>query len=146
MEPVTPADSTPTGFTRSGAGPPLVLVHGTTADQTRREPVLPELQRAFTGIAMDRRGRGASGDGESCSLEGEVEDVVAVITAAGPDASLLGHSVGAIRAMEAAQRADGLRGLILYEARFPLDGQSIVPRELRERMHARLAAATGKRS
>ena len=139
METVTSADGTPIGFTRSGAGPPLVLVHGAIADRTRWAPILPELQRAFTVIAMDRRGRGASGDSVSYSLEREVEDVVAVVTAAGPDASLLGHSYGSLCAMEAAPRINNLRRLILYEADFRLDDAPLTPPELRDHLAGLLA-------
>ena len=59
METVRSADGTQIAFRRSGSGPPLVLVHGSTADHTRWAGVLPDLERAFTVIAMDRRGRGA---------------------------------------------------------------------------------------
>ena len=52
----------PIGYWRSGQGPALVLVHGTTADASRWETVLPLLEPHVTVYAMDRRGRGASGD------------------------------------------------------------------------------------
>jgi pimeloyl-ACP methyl ester carboxylesterase len=34
-------DGTEIAYWTSGKGPPLVLVHGTTADHTRWDPVLP---------------------------------------------------------------------------------------------------------
>jgi len=89
-------------FKKTGGGPPLVLVHGTTADHTRWNPVLPELEKHFTVYAMDRRGRGKSGDNDHYTLEREFEDVVAVVEAAGSDVNLLGHSFGALCAMDAA--------------------------------------------
>jgi pimeloyl-ACP methyl ester carboxylesterase len=68
-----PAERTPTmvespqgtkvGYWTSGKGPPLVLVHGVTSDHTRFAPLLPYLEPHFTVHALDRRGRGASGDG-----------------------------------------------------------------------------------
>jgi pimeloyl-ACP methyl ester carboxylesterase len=39
----TSADGTRIGFKRWGAGPPLVLVHGGTADSSRWAPLVPWL-------------------------------------------------------------------------------------------------------
>lgn len=58
--------------------------------------------------------RGGSGDGADYAFDREIEDITAVLDAAGPDASLLGHSSGAIYALEAARRTPVER-LILYE-------------------------------
>jgi len=62
MHTVTSKDSTRVAYWESGKGPPLVLVHGTAADHTRWAPILTQLQERFTVFAMDRRGRGGSGD------------------------------------------------------------------------------------
>ena len=112
---VASADGTRIAVWRSGSGPPLVLVHGAIADHTRWAPVLPALEERFTVHAMDRRGRGASGDADEYALEREVEDVVAVVEAAGDDVILLGHSHGGVCALEAGLRVDGLGKLVLYE-------------------------------
>ena len=74
METVKSKDGTSIAFERSGSGPPLVLVHGTTADHTRWRSVLPQLEERYTVFAMDRRGRGSSGDSEAYSLEAEYEE------------------------------------------------------------------------
>jgi pimeloyl-ACP methyl ester carboxylesterase len=113
---VASADGTEIAVWRSGSGPPLVLVHGAMADHTRWAPVMPALEEHFTVLAMDRRGRGASGDADAYALEREVEDVVAVVRSAGDEVNLLGHSHGGACALEAALRTDALRTLILYEA------------------------------
>jgi pimeloyl-ACP methyl ester carboxylesterase len=139
MHRVTSADGTTIAYRRSGAGPPLVLVHGSTADHTRWTNVLPALESRFTVLAMDRRGRGASGDAEAYALEREYEDVAAVIEAAGSGASLLGHSFGALCALEAALRVRGLRRLVLYEPVFPVDDRPLYPPGLPERLAAILA-------
>ena len=55
-------DGNPIAYQHSGNGPPLVLVHGTTADHTRWQLVLAALEQHFTVYAMDRRGPGESGD------------------------------------------------------------------------------------
>lgn len=127
METVRSADNTPIAFERSGTGPALVLVHGTTADHTRWAPLLPELGRHFTVYAMDRRGRGESGDSDSYSLEREYEDVAAVVDAAGPQTSLLGHSYGALCALEAALLTSNVSKLVLYEPAFPAEGEELYP-------------------
>ncbi len=127
MDTVRSKDSTPIAYERSGKGPPLVLVHGSTAGHTRWASVLPELERHFTVYAMDRRGRGQSGDTEPYILEREFEDVAAVVDAAGSQVDLLGHSYGALCAMEAALRTRHLRKLILYEPGFRVEGVMYSP-------------------
>ncbi len=133
---VASADGTEIAVWRSGSGPPLVLVHGAIADHTRWAPVIPALEEHFTVLAMDRRGRGASGDAESYALEREVEDVVAVVESAGDEVNLLGHSHGGGCALEAALRAEGLRRLVLYEPPLGFLGGSP---EVVERLEALLA-------
>ena len=122
IETVVSGDGTPVAYERDGEGPPLVLVHGTTADRLTWEFVLPELQKHFTTYAVDRRGRGESGndDGNGYRMEREFEDVVAVIESTGETVSLLGHSYGAICALEGALRSGRVRGLVLYEGTFPV--------------------------
>lgn len=61
---VASRDGTPIAVWRRGSGPALLLVHGTVADHsTTWRRVVPILERRFTVHAMDRRGRGESGDG-----------------------------------------------------------------------------------
>ena len=72
-------DGTPIAAWRSGEGPPLVLVHGAAADHSRWAPVLPALEARFTVVAIDRRGRGQSGDAREYAIEREYEDVAAVV-------------------------------------------------------------------
>jgi pimeloyl-ACP methyl ester carboxylesterase len=112
---VASADGTRIALRVEGAGPPLVLVHGAAADHARWAPVLPALRERFTVLAMDRRGRGGSGDAPAYALGREVEDVVAVVEAAGEGVALLGHSHGALCALEAARLTGRLRALVLYE-------------------------------
>lgn len=120
MKTVTSADKTPIAFEQSGDGSPLVLVHGTTADHTRWTPVLPALEEHFTVYAMDRRGRGESGDADEYELEREFEDVAAVVESIDEPVVLFGHSYGALCSLEAALRTDNLHKLILYEPPLPV--------------------------
>ena len=73
---------------------------------------------------MDRRGR--SGDAEEYSLKKELDDVKAVLDMAGPDSYLLGHSYGAVCALEAAKRFS-VSKLVLYEPPIPIHGPVIGP-------------------
>jgi pimeloyl-ACP methyl ester carboxylesterase len=114
-ETVVAADGTPLALWTSGAGPPLVLVHGTTADHSRWAPALPALEEHFTVHSYDRSGRGESGDAADYSLAHEFEDVVAVIESAGDDVNVVGHSYGAVCVLEAALLTDRIRKLALYE-------------------------------
>jgi pimeloyl-ACP methyl ester carboxylesterase len=116
----TSKDGTRLAYWRSGSGPPLLLVHGTTADHTRWAGVLPELEKRFTVYAMDRRGRGGSGDAPDYAIEREFEDVAAVIEAIGEPVAVLAHSYGAVCSLEAALLTDRVRRVILYEPPIPV--------------------------
>jgi pimeloyl-ACP methyl ester carboxylesterase len=78
---VVSRDGTEIAYWTSGDGPPLVLVHGTTADHTRWAPVLKYLEPHVTVHTVDRRGRGASGDAAEYDGVREFEDVAAVMNA-----------------------------------------------------------------
>ena len=108
-------DGTPIAVWQSGAGPPLVLVHGAAADHNRWAPVLPALEARFTVLAIDRRGRGQSGDADDYAIEREYEDVAAVVESAGDTVNVLGHSYGGICALESALLTDAISKLVLYE-------------------------------
>ncbi|MBI5276294.1 MAG: alpha/beta hydrolase [Burkholderiales bacterium] len=127
MGQLTSADGTRIGYEQGGSGPPLVLVHGTSAGAGRWAKVLPQLQSRFTVYAMDRRGRGGSGDTPPYAMEREFEDVAAVVESIGAPVDLLGHSFGAICSIEAARRVRNLRRLVLYEPPMPVPGATSGP-------------------
>ncbi len=122
MEYVLSKDGTSIAYARSGSGTPLILVHGSGADHTRWAPVLPKLEQSFTVCAVDRRGRGQSGDSDPYSVEREFEDLSAVIEAMDGLVNLLGHSYGGLCALGAALRTTRLGRLILYEPPLPVSG------------------------
>lgn len=136
---VTSRDGTSIGCMRYGSGRPLVLVHGTSGDHTRWAPLLSTLEQQFTVYACDRRGRGLSGDGADYSLEREAEDIVAVVEGIGGSVDLLGHSHGAIVALEAARRTTHIRHLVLYEPPI-VTSEQFVPREFVASLQSLLAA------
>lgn len=115
LERITSADGTPIAVARTGHGPPLVLVHGTSGDRLAWRLVAPFLEPHAELWALDRRGRGESGDAEAHALEREAEDVAAVVRSIGGPAWLFGHSYGARCALEAALSLPELAGLIVYE-------------------------------
>jgi hypothetical protein len=92
---VASQDGTPIAYWRSGDGPPLVLVHGSFDDHNVWAPVLAAFEERFSVYAVDRRGRGGSGDGTGHSLESEAADIVEVVEWIGgqeEEVNLLGHS------------------------------------------------------
>ncbi|WP_233710801.1 alpha/beta fold hydrolase [Natronococcus pandeyae] len=105
-----------------GSGSPLVLVHGATVDRRiwERSGVSPALAEHCTVYAMDRRGHGESDDDTTFELDPEIEDVVTVVESIDEPVTLLGHSAGATRSLEAASRTDNLRALCLYEPAIPV--------------------------
>lgn len=119
MATVTSHDGTRIAYWSSGTGPPLVLVHGATVDHTNWDGLRPYLVPHVTVHAMDRRGRGASGDAGSYDLEREYEDVAALVDAVAQKASqmvdVLGHSYGGECAWGAAALTSNIHRLVLYE-------------------------------
>jgi Alpha/beta hydrolase family len=88
------------------------LVHGAPADHTRWRPLLPYLEPYVTVHALDRRGRGASGDAPEYRLEREFEDVAAVVdavAASGQPVDVYGHSHGGMVAFGAAALTPNVR-------------------------------------
>jgi pimeloyl-ACP methyl ester carboxylesterase len=120
---------------RCGSGTPLVFVHGSTSDHdTAFRFVIPMLEKYFTIHAMDRRGRGGSGDGPEYSFERELEDVVAVVESAGEEVNLFGHGFGALLALEASLRTPAVRKLCIYEGGITTSRSTIYPPGTVERM------------
>jgi pimeloyl-ACP methyl ester carboxylesterase len=135
---VTSPDGTSIGGLRSGHGPPLVLVHGTGGTHARWLPLLPRLSDRFTVYAIDRRGRGRSGDRMPYEIEREFEDIAAVIDSIGEPVNLFGHSYGAICALEATLLTPAVRRLVVYEPPVPT-GMRMRPYGLEERLRERMA-------
>ncbi|MGZ8737035.1 MAG: alpha/beta fold hydrolase [Nocardioides sp.] len=121
----TSTDGTRIAYEKRGSGPALVLVDGAMCyrDMGPARELAGELAGSFTVHAYDRRGRGESGPGGAdYDVVREVEDLEAVIDAAGGSAHVLGVSSGAALALEAARRHAPIDRLALYEAPFIVDG------------------------
>jgi pimeloyl-ACP methyl ester carboxylesterase len=119
MEYVTSKDGATIGFRKSGSGPPLLFVHGITADQNSWFKIAPLLEQHFTVYVMDRRGRGGSSDSPNYNLMREAEDVCAVVESIGDSVSVFGHSHGGLCSIEAALLTKKTDKLILYEPALP---------------------------
>ena len=121
-ETVTSRDGTTIAFERSGAGPAIVLVGAALADRSGVARLARVLAQHFTVINYDRRGRGRSTDTPPYLVEREVDDIAALIDAAGGPCSLFGSSSGAVLALDAAHRLGGkIKALFLYEPPFIID-------------------------
>lgn len=120
---VVSADGTCIAFERSGDGDPLVLVDGAFCSRTfgPMATLAPLLAKDFTVFAYDRRGRGESGDTKPYAIDREIEDLEAIIDAAGGSAHVFGMSSGAILALDAAACGLSVRKLALYEPPFVTD-------------------------
>ncbi len=117
-ETTTSADGTPIAFERVGTGPAVVLVDGALCHRAfgPSRPLAAALADRFTVFAYDRRGRGESGNTLPYSPQREIEDLQAVLGAAGEDAYVYGSSSGAALALEAATAGVRMRRLATYEA------------------------------
>ena len=140
---VTSADGTKISASITGTGPPLVVSPGSLGAAEDWQFVADALAPQLTSYAVDRRGHGASQDSPSFSLEREQEDIAAVLDLAGPDATLLGHSYGAVIALGLALRQPPAR-LVLYDLRCRWTARS-AERPLRiTRMRFAMVSTTGR--
>ena len=122
MEKATSADGTTIAFDRSGRGPALLLVGGALSDRAAAAGLAGTLAPHFTVIALDRRGRGDSGDTAPYAVEREVEDIVTVLDGAGGSAFVFGHSSGAVLALETARTfPERVSKVAVYEPPFIVD-------------------------
>lgn len=140
MEKIRSADGTVIAFERTGSGPPLALAYGNSDVHQFWEMagVRPALAEQCTVYAIERRGRGESGDAAGYELAREAEDVAAVVDAIDEPVTLLGHSGGALYSLEAARRTDNLRHLILYDPPIAVGDHELPPKEVFAEMEALL--------
>ncbi|WP_405061960.1 alpha/beta hydrolase [Kribbella sp. NBC_01505] len=115
MEHVTSADGTAIAYERLGSGDPLILVPGALCDRSALKPLASALAGEFDVISYDRRGRGDSGDSTPYSVEREVEDIAALLTALGSRAAIYGHSSGAGLTAIAASSGLPFTKVVLHE-------------------------------
>jgi pimeloyl-ACP methyl ester carboxylesterase len=112
------ADGTAIAYGRHGQGPAVVFVDGALSVRGGKAGLDELLAPRFTVFRYDRRGRGDSGDTLPYAPEREVEDLAAVIGAAGGTAFLYGHSTGGALVLDTAIAlgATAVPKIALYEA------------------------------
>jgi pimeloyl-ACP methyl ester carboxylesterase len=118
------ADGTTIAFEALGNGAPVVLVGGELSDRTAPtsgKPLAAMLAHRFTVFSYDRRGRGDSGDTPSWTIKREIEDLAALIAAAGGSASVFGNSSGGLLSLDAAAQGQAITRLAVYEPPIILD-------------------------
>ena len=115
MERVTSADGTTIAYERLGSGPRVILVAGALCDRSALRPLADQLARDFDVVTYDRRGRGDSGDSTPYSVQREVDDIGALLTAVGGTAAVYGHSSGAGLAAIAASTGLPFTKVVLHE-------------------------------
>ncbi len=148
MKTVTSKDGTLIAYDQYGKGEPLILVTGALGVRTQS----PEgqlagiLDKHFTVIDYDRRGRGDSTDTQPYAVEREIEDIEALVEAVGGTAYLYGLSSGAILALEAAAKLPNkVKKLAMYEPPFIIDdSRPPLPADYVEQLNK--ATAEGRRS
>jgi len=119
---VTSKDGTRIGYSVVGSGPAIILVDGALCWRASGPsgPLAEELKDRFTVYTYDRRGRGESGDTKPYAVQREVEDLAAIIEAAGGSAALYAISSGVGVALAAAEALgpQKVTKMVLYE--FPI--------------------------
>jgi len=120
MDRVMSKDGTSIGYERDGSGPAVILVGGGAVDRSENTPLATELASWFTVYNYDRRGRGDSGDTQPYAVAREIEDIQALIDAAGGTAHLYGASSGGALALEAAAAGLPVGKLAVYEVPYSM--------------------------
>jgi pimeloyl-ACP methyl ester carboxylesterase len=135
------ADGTRIGCEIVGDGPPLLAVHGSTADRHRFAAVQVRLAESFRLHLMDRRGRGLSADEAAgdYSLQREADDIQAVVAAIGGPVLVLAHSYGGACALEAVTDCDGIARMLVYEPAFGTPEGPVFPDDALSDVDAALA-------
>ncbi len=143
MRTTSSRDGTTIAYDRLGDGAPVVLVCGALQGPASFEPLAEVLAERFSVFTYDRRGRGDSGDTAPYAVDREVEDLAAVIAAAGGSASVYGHSSGAGLVLHAAERGLPIDRIMLHELPFDPDEDDRATRE--EAARYRLLLDEGRR-
>lgn len=118
MNKVTSKDDTQIAYETKGSGSAVILVDGALCYRSfgPMSHLAELLAPHFTVYTYDRRGRGESSNSKPYAVEREVEDLEALIQAAGGSAFVYGISSGACLALESAIKlGKNIRKLAMYE-------------------------------
>lgn len=129
---VTSADGSRIRVTDEGHGKPVLIVHPGGANSASWARVARYLAPRFRVLRFDRRPyRVPGGAGPAETMQNEVSDVLAIAAITGGPLLLVGHSSGAVVALEAAIASpSAFAGMVLYEppvaVTAPLGGEALV--------------------
>jgi pimeloyl-ACP methyl ester carboxylesterase len=143
MQTASSKDGTTIAYDRYGSGPAVILVGGALSYRKfkKLEELAQLLSERCTVLNYDRRGRGDSSEIRPFALEREIEDIAALIEAAGGRASLWGWSSGGALALRAAGAGIGVERLAVYEVPFMVDPAGKLPTpDYSERLDVLVAA------
>jgi len=141
MPQVTSKDGTAIAYDRIGQGSAVVIVGGVLGDRSQQAPLAQLLASRFTVYNFDRRGRGESEDTPPFAVEREVEDLEAMLNAAGGSAFVYGTSGCAVLCLEAAARglSPRMKKLALWEPPYIVDdSRPPVPQDYLEQLRKML--------
>jgi pimeloyl-ACP methyl ester carboxylesterase len=144
MERVTSKDGTIITYDRLGSGPSVILISGGSVDKSANVSLAENLSSKFTVYNYDRRGRGESSDTPPYAVQREIEDLDAVIRAAGGSAFVYGSSSGAALGLEAAAAGLAISKLAMWEPPYSPDENSHRPPANTAEVYTRLVSE-GKR-
>ncbi|ANF30386.1 hypothetical protein A0130_00635 [Leifsonia xyli] len=150
MSTVTSSDGTSLAYELDGSGPAVILVDGALCfrDAGPMRPIAAALRDRLTVVLYDRRGRGESTDALADPAAGatavarEIDDLAALIDAAGGSASLLGMSSGGALALAAAAALgpDRVPRVAVYEPPYLPDPMLPSAQAYTQQLQAALAA------
>lgn len=137
MPQVTSKDGTAIAYDRIGQGPAVVIVGGVLGGRSQQAGLAQLLATHFTVYNYDRRGRGESEFTAPYTVEREVEDLEAMLDAAGGSAYVYGTSGCGVLALEAAarERSPKMKKLAVWEPPYILDdSRPPVPQDYKEQL------------
>jgi acyltransferase len=139
VETVTSIDGVQIAYERSGHGQPVVILGGGLNEKAMFVNLANLMAENFTVFNYDRRGRGHSGDGdpEQYSIDLEIEDLRAVMRAAGDEPNVFANCTGGMIAIPAAARGLPMAKLAVYE---PPYAAPEVPAGFMDRLKALLSS------
>lgn len=139
---ITTKDGTTLAVDTIGQGAPVILIGGAFNDRSTVAELGAELASGFTVVTYDRRGRGASDDrSDDYLVANEIDDLAAVIEHVGGEASVFGHSSGAVLVLEGAMHGLPIDRVAVYEPSYCADeNQPKPPADVHDRLKGLLTA------
>jgi len=138
---LTTPDGCRLAYVAAGTGPTVVFAHGGLVRASSWIGVADMLCDRFTCVLFDQRGHGASDWGGGPDVAKAAADLLFVVDQVGPVHAVVGHSYGALVALEAARQAapGAIPRLAIYEPPLSVGGP-IMTADVLDRVDAAVAA------